>query len=263
MGNSIQKIAFQPPNPASRFPSKFSPPQYAKTAEGHQIPVLHFPYPDSDLTLFFSHGNACDLGQQAEYLHYLSRQLKISVVGYEYLGYGHCLYNHKPSSLSKNKSPTDCPSNFPSENGTYQSIEAVYQWAKKKLKLHDHQMIWMGQSIGSGPTTHHCSRHPSCAMILVTPFKSAVKVVTEYSSVSSVDFFENHNKIADINCPILIIHGTADSVVPFSHGKELYQILRDESKNPTAVWIEGADHNDLDNFPQYLTGLNDFLRKLN
>jgi len=39
--------------------------------------------------------------------------------------------------------------------------------------------------------------------------------------------------------PLLIIHGTADPVVPYSHGKRLFERARE----PKQLWtIEGGDH---------------------
>ena len=98
-------------------------------------------------------------------------------------------------------------------------------------------------------------------MILVTPFKSAVKVVTESSLAAPVDFFKNSSIITQVKCPIFIIHGTEDSVVPFSHGQKLYQILKDNRhpKLHSPLWIEGGDHNDLTSFPQYIRGLQEFI----
>ena len=40
----------------------------------------------------------------------------------------------------------------------------------------------------------------------------------------------------------MVIHGTDDSIIPFSQGKELFD-LAPEPK--TFVPVEGADHNDL------------------
>jgi len=42
--------------------------------------------------------------------------------------------------------------------------------------------------------------------------------------------------------PVLVIHGTVDQVIPFSHGQRLFAAI----KTPKlSFWVEGADHNDV------------------
>ena len=51
----------------------------------------------------------------------------------------------------------------------------------------------------------------------------------------------NIGRIDKINCPLLAIHGTADSIIPFSHGKRLFDLAKEPK---LFVPVEGADHND-------------------
>lgn len=59
-----------------------------------------------------------------------------------------------------------------------------------------------------------------------------------------------------ITCPVLVIHGTEDEVIDFSHGLAIYE------KCPRAVeplWVEGAGHNDVELYGQYLERLKQFI----
>uniref|UniRef100_A0A8C2PHG7 Abhydrolase domain containing 17A n=1 Tax=Capra hircus TaxID=9925 RepID=A0A8C2PHG7_CAPHI len=59
-----------------------------------------------------------------------------------------------------------------------------------------------------------------------------------------------------ITSPVLIIHGTEDEVIDFSHGLALYE------RCPKAVeplWVEGAGHNDIELYSQYLERLRRFI----
>lgn len=63
-------------------------------------------------------------------------------------------------------------------------------------------------------------------------------------------------KISKITSPVLIIHGTEDEVIDFSHGLALYE------RCPKAVeplWVEGAGHNDIELYSQYLERLRKFI----
>ena len=48
--------------------------------------------------------------------------------------------------------------------------------------------------------------------------------------------------IKDVKCPVLIIHGTKDSVIPYRHGKELFELANEPKR---FISVEGANHNDL------------------
>ena len=117
----------------------------------------------------------------------------------------------------------------------------------------------MGRSIGSGPTVNLAAKKPCCGVILVTPFMSAAKVVLDSSLVYPIDFFRNADAILEINAPIKIIHGTEDSVIPLKHGKQLYKMIKSKGKPYKATWIKNADHNDLDDFPEYLRCIDEFM----
>lgn len=69
-------------------------------------------------------------------------------------------------------------------------------------------------------------------------------------SVCSID------KISKVMSPVLVIHGTEDEVIDFSHGLAMYE------RCPRAVeplWVEGAGHNDIELYAQYLERLKQFI----
>lgn len=63
--------------------------------------------------------------------------------------------------------------------------------------------------------------------------------------------------VKKLEIPILFIHGTKDSVVPFSMGKELYENCAAKKEK---VWMEGADHANsaLTDYETYQTGVMEF-----
>lgn len=70
--------------------------------------------------------------------------------------------------------------------------------------------------------------------------------------------FSTHSidKVPKINSPVLVIHGTDDEVIDFSHGLAIYE------RCPRAVdplWVEGAGHNDIELYCQYLDRLKRFI----
>ena len=60
------------------------------------------------------------------------------------------------------------------------------------------------------------------------------------------------SKVPRIVSPVLVIHGTEDEVIDFTHGLAIYE------RCPRALaplWIEGAGHNDIELYSQYLDRL--------
>jgi abhydrolase domain-containing protein 17 len=56
------------------------------------------------------------------------------------------------------------------------------------------------------------------------------------------DKFDNLKKITQLHCPLLIIHGTSDTIIPFWHGEKLYKA----ATVPKQFYVvKDAGHNDL------------------
>ncbi|KZV13677.1 alpha/beta hydrolase domain-containing protein 17B, partial [Dorcoceras hygrometricum] len=90
-------------------------------------------------------------------------------------------------------------------------------------------VILYGQSVGSGPTLELASRLPRLrAVVLHSPILSGVRVMYPVKRTYWFDIYKNIDKIPLVNCPVLIIHGTADEVVDFSHGKHLWELGKEK-----------------------------------
>lgn len=69
-------------------------------------------------------------------------------------------------------------------------------------------------------------------------------------------FLLSIDKVSKVASPVLVIHGTEDEVIDFSHGLAMYE------RCPRAVeplWVEGAGHNDIELYAQYLERLKQFI----
>ena len=64
------------------------------------------------------------------------------------------------------------------------------------------------------------------------------------------------DKISKITSPVLIIHGTEDEVIDFSHGLALFERCQ---RPVEPLWVEGAGHNDVELYGQYLERLKQFV----
>lgn len=107
-------------------------------------------------------------------------------------------------------------------------------------------MLW-GRSLGSGPATYVASVRRADALLLETPFLSAVAVAAERYSFLPVellmdDKFRVDGWIGGVEEPVFVAHGTADRTIAVSHGERVYELAPVKA----GLWIEpGADHSDL------------------
>ena len=92
--------------------------------------------------------------------------------------------------------------------------------------------------MGGGPSIDLASRQPVAGLVIESSFTTAFRVVTGIP-VYPFDKFPNIDNIKNVNCPVLVIHGNADRVIPFSHGQQLFAMV-DQPK--LSFWVNGAGH---------------------
>jgi hypothetical protein len=103
------------------------------------------------------------------------------------------------------------------------------------------KIISLGRSVGSGPATYIASKRKVAALVLESPFTSAYNVMA-IGKFLPFDKYNNLARIDKINCPLLIVHGTADRVIPFAHSQKLYAAAKEPKLN---LWVKNAGHNEL------------------
>lgn len=97
-------------------------------------------------------------------------------------------------------------------------------------------IILYGQSIGTVPTVDLATRFEVGAVILHSPLMSGMRVAFPNTKRTwFFDVFPSIDKVSKVQSPVLVIHGTDDEVIDFSHGISIYE------KCPKAVeplWVE-------------------------
>mmetsp|Transcript_42628 Transcript_42628/g.62237 ORF Transcript_42628/g.62237 Transcript_42628/m.62237 type:complete len:365 (+) Transcript_42628:128-1222(+) len=253
MGDVISSFLFQPPSkPTPLDQSKYF---FIETAEKHVIPAI-FIKANNKMnvpTILYSHGNAEDLGLIYDYLSDISTLLRVNIIAYDYTGYG----------LRKNDKK-------PSEESCYHDIDAVYHYLTTVESIPAENIILYGRSVGSGPSCYLAQRiskeigpeNGLGGLILHSPFISVFRIAIDLGFTTNVDIFPNIERIKDISCPILIIHGTKDDIVPFNHGQQLFSSAQDQT-NSMSFWADKMGHNNIEmEMPiVFLRKLQTFIRK--
>lgn len=106
---------------------------------------------------------------------------------------------------------------LPGEQSLYDDIETVYLYLTENLNISPDNIILYGRSIGSGPTSYLAEKYPVAGAILHSGLSSALRVVFNLRWTLPFDKFPNIDRMANINCPVYIIHGKRDEIVPFYH----------------------------------------------
>eukprot|EP01062_Namystynia_karyoxenos_P000340 TRINITY_DN10105_c0_g1_i2.p1 TRINITY_DN10105_c0_g1~~TRINITY_DN10105_c0_g1_i2.p1 ORF type:complete len:422 (+),score=87.49 TRINITY_DN10105_c0_g1_i2:95-1267(+) len=178
-------------------------------------------------SVLFAHGNGQDLEfMRTQVLDYLSPRLRTpcNLIAFEYPGY----------SLS----------NLPTgEALVLRAAEAVYSDVCRHMP--EERIVLYGISLGTGVVTNVAARHSPGAVILQSPYTSIAGAVlpTEIAQlVPCCDLFHVLRQAPNVTCPVQMLHGEADRVVPARCTRELEPHFPD-CRPP--LLVPGAGHNDL------------------
>ncbi|GMT12724.1 hypothetical protein PFISCL1PPCAC_4021, partial [Pristionchus fissidentatus] len=181
----------------------------------------------SKQVIIFAQPNSSDLGSflQPHSVNFsaLANAMHTEIYGFDYSGYG----------LS---------SGYPSEKNLYADIHAVYDYVRKERP--DKKICLIGYSIGTSAVTDLASLEPPhlSGVILIAPFTSGMRLMWNapaQETTCCLDRFTSKEKITEVAVPVLIIHGSDDTMISMDHSQELHRRL----KHPVPpLFVYGADH---------------------
>ncbi len=191
--------------------------------------------------MLFFHGNAGDLsrwGTLAEY--FVEKQYDVLVMDYRTYG------------KSKGKL---------SEEALYNDAQYCYDYLKDRYNEND--ITVYGRSLGTGISTYIASENNPKQLILETPYYSILEVAQSRFPLFPVKQLLKYKMLSyqfikETDCPILMLHGTDDQVVPYESANKLFNA----SPKPQTkfVTIEGGSHGDLRTFDSYHHHIDNMLK---
>ena len=114
------------------------------------------------------------------------------------------------------------------------------------------RLVLVGRSLGTGVAVELARRSPPSRLVLVSPYTSfpdlGRSLVGPLAPLLVPDRFDNLGKIGVLACPVTILHGTRDEVVPFRMGEALARA----GKGVRFLPLEGRTHNDIPDLPGLL-----------
>ncbi len=128
------------------------------------------------------------------------------------------------------------------------------------------QTLLLAESVGSGVASYHTTLMVIDRVLLIASFDSLVNVAQTKFPVYPMFLLEKFSKenydnsalLRDYAGDLRIIHGIEDNVVPFKHGKTLFENAN--TSNKLFIIIDGAGHNDIYDFEETWKSIVDFLQ---
>ncbi|WP_445193912.1 alpha/beta hydrolase [Sphingomonas sp. Tas61C01] len=175
------------------------------TEDGYHLHAIYRPARSGLPTIVFFHGNGDSLAGSQQATRVLAA-----------LGYGLLLPEYRGYGGNEG---------VPSETGLYRDGRATLLWLVSE-GIPAEQTIVIGNSLGSGVATEIAATNHVGALILISGFTSMPDVVQAHLPYVPahwlvLDRYENLRKISGVQAPVLILHGSEDTLITTKHAVSL------------------------------------------
>jgi len=135
---------------------------------------------------------------------------------------------------------------LPSEAGLYRDARASLKYLASRGDVNMARVVFFGESLGAAVAVKLATEFQPSALILRSPFSSMTRMGAHHYPLLPVrqflrDRYPSIDRIGSITCPLLVIAGDDDRVVPFEDTQRLFDAAHEPKQ---MVVIGGADHND-------------------
>jgi pimeloyl-ACP methyl ester carboxylesterase len=135
-----------------------------------------------------------------------------------------------------------------SEKNCYACADAAYDWLTKIRGVPASRIVIVGHSLGGAVAIDLAARRPAHALVSFSAFTRMADMVSlRMPFLPGLNWllqhrFDNQDKISQVACPITIVHGARDGVVPVGMQAQLAAACR---VPPTILTLPECGHNDL------------------
>ena len=214
------------------------------TEDGEKLHAWWIPAPERRGSVVLFHGNAGNISHRLDYARMFSG-----------LGYDTLLVDYRGYGRSTGS---------PSEEGTYRDAAASWRWLVDTKGIPANEITVFGESLGGAVACWLAERQKPRALVLASTFTSVPDLGAEayrFLPVRLLSRFKYDTRacVARVEAPVLVVHSARDDIIPYAHGRRLY----DAAREPKAfLEIEGG-HNDGFVFtrPEWVKGLAEFLER--
>ncbi|MHC4716284.1 MAG: alpha/beta hydrolase, partial [Planctomycetota bacterium] len=213
-------------------------------ADGTKLSAWFLPVRKPKGVVLFCHGNAGNMSHRMDSLA-IFRRMGYSVLIFDYRGYGRS-------------------EGSPSEEGTYQDARAAWDYLVTTRRADPRGIVLFGRSLGGAVAAKLATEESPAGLILESTFTSINDLGAQrywFLPVRLLSRFryQTLGLIGRVNCPLLVVHSREDELIPFDHGRALFEAAGE----PRSFLEISGTHNDgfLTSKATYTKGLKGFLRR--
>ncbi len=216
-----------------------------QTTDGVAIAAWYVPHPEPKGTILFCHGNAGNISHRLVGIKDMHR-FGYSVLIFDYRGYGRS-------------------GGSPGEAGTYLDAQAAWEYLTQTVGEPPGRIALYGRSLGGAVAielARSLGEGGPAALVVESTFARLADVGQRHYRFLPIRWLTAHrydsiDKVGEITCPKLFLHGTDDQLIPIGDGRRLY-----EAAAPPKLFIETPGGHNTGGFthaPQYSARLAEFL----
>ena len=217
------------------------------TADGRSLVCWYIPgHPQTDLTWLWFGGVGANLSLRVGEFASVRHHTGGSILAFDYGGFG----------LSDGRS---------SVRNTAFDARAVLTHLRRRYGVPPQSAHYFGVSMGAAVATSLAAEegfHPR-GLALVAPFASLREMAKLFYPMVTLnglvvgERFNTLARIREIGCPLLVVHGADDELVPVWQGRKLYDAARQPKQY---LELEGKGHLDIGDSPEFWGTLIDWLQ---
>jgi len=151
------------------------------------------------------------------------------------------------------------------EGGLYADAEAAYDFVTRDRGVPAGRVVLYGQSLGTAAVGDVAARRECGALVLESGLSSAADMAAvvmpwlpRFVRGLTKNKLDTASKLPNVRCPVLVVHGDRDELIPASQGRRLFEAASEPKR---LIIIQGAGHNDLSNVggEKYIDTLSEFV----
>ena len=138
-----------------------------------------------------------------------------------------------------------------------------YVYDRLREQYTEQHLIVYGRSLGSGFAARLAADNHPRYLILDAPYYNFRKVIERFIPFLPVRYVLRYHLRTDkwiprVQCPVYILHGTRDWLIPIRHSEQLQKL---NPRKITLIRIHGGRHNNLPKFAEYHNFIRDILKE--
>lgn len=134
----------------------------------------------------------------------------------------------------------------PGEQGVYQTADAAFDHLLSRPDIDPRRIVPIGWSLGAAAAIHLAATRDCMGLITLSAFTSIHDMARRTLPIFPTSLilkhqFDNEHAMARVKCPVLIMHGRRDTIIPFEMSERLARAV----KSSVRTIGYDTDHNDI------------------